>query len=341
MKKGPGLSTRHLNLLVRQLEKDGVDCVAMLHRAGIERAQLQHRDARLPLEKIVAAARLLIGASGRTDLGLVIGKQIGLGQWGDLGQAMLCSATLLDALQCCAAHYAMVSQNFSMHMRRRGDVCEITWFPAGQKPYDLVVLSYDMTIAAFHRLFVQILADEVPPYDVYLPTAPAHVAAYRAFRPARFHFAQGGQLALRIALPYEALNAPMPMADEETLALIRERLAMQGRNKPEPGSWGGWVRKMLDDCTGHMPTQLELASMVNLSSSALARHLSAEGTAFRSLANEVRHAKACRLLTDGQTVAAVADQLGYAHTPNFVRAFRKLAGMCPSEFATAVREASG
>jgi AraC-like DNA-binding protein len=98
---------------------------------------------------------------------------------------------------------------------------------------------------------------------------------------------------------------------------------------------------MLDDCTGHMPTQLELASMVNLSSSALARHLSAEGTAFRSLANEVRHAKACRLLTDGQTVAAVADQLGYAHTPNFVRAFRKLAGMCPSEFATAVREASG
>jgi AraC-like DNA-binding protein len=73
--------------------------------------------------------------------------------------------------------------------------------------------------------------------------------------------------------------------------------------------------------------------MVSLSANALARNLSAEGFSFRQLANEVRHAKARRLLAEGHKVASVADQLGYTHTPNFVRAFRKLEGVCPSEFA--------
>lgn len=90
---------------------------------------------------------------------------------------------------------------------------------------------------------------------------------------------------------------------------------------------------MLREALGYWPTQEEVAAVRNISASTLNRHLAREGTSFRRLSTEVRMTRAQNMLLDGRwTVEHIAEQLGYAHATNFVRAFHKACGSPPMRF---------
>jgi AraC-like DNA-binding protein len=68
----------------------------------------------------------------------------------------------------------------------------------------------------------------------------------------------------------------------------------------------------------------------------LRRHLSAEGTSFRALADEVREALAHELLTTaGLTVEETAQRLGFHDAAGFSRAFRRWTGTTPGSLRAA------
>ena len=82
-----------------------------------------------------------------------------------------------------------------------------------------------------------------------------------------------------------------------------------------------------------LPSQVELARTLNLSSRTLDRYLDREGVRFRAMANEVRHEKACALLEAGElSITQIAYELGYSDASNFTRAFRRRAGMSPAAY---------
>ncbi len=338
MSKNHKVPARYVALLVQHLEEQGTDCTPALAQAGISRASLHHIDAQLPSDQIVSATRLLTQASGgQRDLGMRIGAMMGPGQLGELGLAMLSCATIKDSLDLCARYYVLVTPSFSLRTRLVGSLYELCWQPIQAVPYDVMVMAYDLTLMNFHTRLQGLLREDLPGYDAYLfsPT-PADQHRYNALKPARCHFGQGGLPSLRILIDADVLSrTPMPMAHRANLAEIQLRLDLKLLHhlKQDQRDWKAWVTMMLHEAQGHQPTQDELAAIVNLSTSTLARHLAAQDTSFRDLANEIRHERACHWLREGQLrVADVADLLGYTNPANFIRAFKARAGMSPAQY---------
>lgn len=343
MSKTQNVPARYVSLLVQYLEQQGTDCATALAEAGISRDSLRHTDAQLPHEQITAVTRLLTDASGgRRDLGLNIGAMLSPGQMGELGLAMLSCATIKDSLELCARYYTLVTPSFAMRTRLQGALFEVSWQPVQAVPYDLLVLAYDIALMTFHTRMKTLLRDELPGYDIYLfSPEPPDRDRYKALKPARCHFSQGGLPSLRILIDADMITrTPMPMAHAGDLADIESRLAQRllHHTRQDQRDWKAWVTMMLNEAHGDQPTQDQLADIVCLSSSTLARHLAAQGTSFRELANEVRHERACMWLRQGKLmVSDVASLLGYTHSANFIRAFKARAGVSPTQYAAACR----
>lgn len=341
MSKPSKVPARYVALLVQILEEQGIDCTQALHEAGVARASLRHNDALLPPDQVIAVTRLLTEASGgRRDLGMRIGATLSPGQLGELGLGMLSCATVEESLDLCARYYVLVTPSFSMSTRVVGSARELSWQPIQPVPYDLIVLAYDLTLMSLHTQLHTVLRDDMPSYDAYLfSPAPLDMQRYEPLKPGRLHFGQGGLPTLRVVIDAEVLRrTPMPLAHAANLADIRQRLDVKliHHLEQDQRDWREWVAMMLSQAQAHQPTQDELAAIVNVSTSTLARHLAAQGTTFRELANEIRHDRACQWLREGQLrVADVAELLGYTNPANFIRAFKARAGVSPTQYGKA------
>ncbi len=336
--------TRYIALLVQLLEQQEYDCEDVLKATGIEPAHLRHNDAVLPTQQVVEAMRQLKALCGnRSGLGLEIGAMFSPGQLGDLGRALFSCPTLYDGLVLLTRCYEMVSAYFSMRMRRIGDIEELCWQPVRALPYDLLLMGFDLTLMSFHMRFKALMGERLSGYDAYFSTpAPSDAECYKAVRPGRCHFAQGGLPSLRIHIDADLLTGtPMPMANEADRQTFTQRVLMEVQARQLPRDWKAWVRMLLEEVQGEQPTQEDVAAIAGVSSSTLARHLAAQDCSFRELSLAIRHDRACRMLTDkgGMQVADVARVLGYHDAANFIRAFKSRAGLSPARYAEEAEEA--
>lgn len=80
-----------------------------------------------------------------------------------------------------------------------------------------------------------------------------------------------------------------------------------------------------------------VAQSLGISVATLRRRLAADGLKFRDLILDERHALAKRLLSDGQSVRNVAEQLDYSDIRAFSRAFKKRFGVTPANFRKQIR----
>jgi AraC-like DNA-binding protein len=82
-----------------------------------------------------------------------------------------------------------------------------------------------------------------------------------------------------------------------------------------------------------IPSLEQIALRLNISSRTLRRHLTAEGTSYKILVNDMRKEKALDLLnTTNYPIEKIATELGYSDGPNFYHAFKSWTGITPSEY---------
>jgi len=117
-----------------------------------------------------------------------------------------------------------------------------------------------------------------------------------------------------------------------------DKLKANGQWNPNWSQAIGALLLQAEDCR---PTIDQLAVTVNLTSCTLRRRLISEGTSFRDLALQVRSRRACELLAEGKlSVSQIAYALGYTDLANFSRSFKKIAGVNPSTYQAALRQAA-
>nr|WP_315591625.1 AraC family transcriptional regulator [uncultured Cupriavidus sp.] len=119
------------------------------------------------------------------------------------------------------------------------------------------------------------------------------------------HHDEGSVKAFLRRAPY---NFIVKYADESSVAARIRKLL---RGSP-PAAWPGFE---------------ELSSKVHLSESSLRRRLMDEGSSYQEIKDRLRRDLAIEMLTHTDTpVAEIADQLGFAETAAFHRAFRRWTG---------------
>lgn len=87
---------------------------------------------------------------------------------------------------------------------------------------------------------------------------------------------------------------------------------------------------------GAFPSQQSTAQLLNMTPRTLHRRLADDGTSYREILENVRHALAVESVKSGKlSLQEIAFLLGYDSLRNFRRAFIRWEGMWPSEFRRA------
>ncbi|MGU3502475.1 AraC family transcriptional regulator ligand-binding domain-containing protein [Mycobacterium sp. C31M] len=131
----------------------------------------------------------------------------------------------------------------------------------------------------------------------------------------------------------ESLTKPLPQANQYGRSIAEKQAVELLRQRSARAGVAGLLRDMMLANPSSALSLEEAARQLTVSPRTLRRHLALEGASLRELQEEVREALAEELLvTDGASVADIAERLGYAQVSSFTHAFRRWKGIGPREY---------
>lgn len=324
---------RYFGRLLELLQLQRVRIDALIDGLDIDAAVLMAPEATLPLSKVDLLIQRLFAQTGRQDWGFDLGLRLRLTSHLILGYGLLASPNVGYAFQMLSRYFSMLTPTFRVQVRRDTQFGALHLVPVLPMSHDCLVFHTDAIAAAVDTVVGELLGERMPRYDLDVALDLPHRQRYGELAHARCRFAVGGMAGLRIRFPIALLDAPLSLADAGALKVAESRCEATFRSVIASGQVAEWVRMMLREANGGLPSLDELAHTLNLSARTLDRHLKAEGTGFRALAADVIVERARSLLAQGQSVTTVALELGYTDASNFARAFKRATGHSPGSSA--------
>lgn len=306
----------------------GLDARALLREAGIGVDSTAALAAGMPMRAIEKLITVIMARLGHERLGLEIGWRLPPTAFGAVGQAMLASATLGDALRVLQRYWPLIGRGLSLQVSFEDEQCVLDFVPTLPVPERFRRLMLEAALAGVAR-GMGILAPEVLPrceawFDF---PEPAHAAAARARLPG----VRYGMPATQCRAPAKAMDLPLAMANAPGLQLALEQCERELVLLQLPALAAPRVQQELRLRRDGYPSLAAVAARLHQSERTLRRRLADEGTSFSGLLDEARRRDAMRLLANPELdVQQVAGMLGYAEPANFTRAFRKWTGLSPS-----------
>jgi AraC-like DNA-binding protein len=314
--------------LPRLLRELGAEPGAVFAGTEVDPARLD-AETRISFADLATLLDRSVQATGRGDLGLLLGERFVLAHHGLIGEIMATAPTLGEALAAFVRRQPGYSSGTVVYLHSEGGmtafgkaVCSTSVRP-GRTYTDLV-----LTIGA--RMIGFVTGGEVGLAEVHLGyRRPSVAAPYgRVFgAPVRF-----SQPLSCMYVPTDALATPLPGRDAVQHARLAGKMAevLRGRAPTLGTLVRGALRKMI--LVGK-PTMDAVAGEMGMHPRTLRRRLKADGLVFEDLRDEVRLASALELLelTD-LPIGEVAATLSYASPEVFSEAFRRMRGVSPREW---------
>jgi AraC-like DNA-binding protein len=307
----------------------GVTQEALLAGTGLTQACLDDPDATIPGSAMRAMAERALELTGEPGLGFYVGLYVKLSAHGSVGLAAMTSATLEDALRIAERFSAIRGQHIALELTIGEEEAALTFHemaPLGKTRRFVL----ETMITSFVQMAKTMLGRRPPGrVEVAMPE-PDHFQGFAHLWPGPVRF---GCAETRLLIPAGLLATPLEMADDfaskRALAECEQELARLG----ETSSLLASVRRQMMSMPRGFPSATELAAMRHVSPRTLKRKLAAHGTSYQQLLDELRRDRALSLLDDEtQSIARVAELLGYADPSNFNRAFRRWMGAAPSDW---------
>jgi AraC-like DNA-binding protein len=329
-------ATGHVRLALVLLDRApqlGVSRDTLLREAKLDERQLRDPAGRVPLAAIARLWRALASSVSDPALGLRVGADVHVREFGVVGYALAFSSTVGSALRRVSRYSRILSDAHALTLETAG---EATWVRLDmQSELRAFRPAVDYRLAAILSVCREIAAAPIAPLIVQLPyRRPPDVKEYERFFGGPLEF---GTLVAAFLLRNDDLARPNAMADK-TLTSYLDRLAEQAlasvRSEP---SFREQVRRMLwSELTETVPTLPRAARRLGMSDRTLQRQLRDQGTTFAELLAELRREMAPSLLRDGRlSVSEVAFLLGYEDPSAFRRAFRRWFGRSPRSYRAA------
>jgi AraC-like DNA-binding protein len=314
--------------LPRLIAAHGLDADAVIREVGCDPTLFSNPENTIDFAAVGRLLAHTAEVTGQPYLGLELGRRLGLGVLGVLGEALRYAPDLGTALRSLILHF---------HLHDRGAVPSL-WESNGNALFGYTLFCpeapgtvhiYDTAMVIARNILTELLDSGWEITEVQLfRDPPDQIEPFtRSFRaPLCF---QAGHSA--IVFPAVDLTRPLPRADAAAYAkALHELKSLSGSSDAELIE--NKVRRLLYRLfvTGSGPAGIDLKAVSGLLAvhpRTLNRRLSADGTTFNALLTEVRYEVARQLLRDTQMpIADIAFALGYAESAPFNRAFRRWAG---------------
>lgn len=325
---------RHLRDLAQKLMLQGHSVQDVLEDVGLTLEVLNHPHARIERQQVTQAVQGLVVSTGRSDLGFELGLMANMSTVDLVWPLLFASATLAEGMSLVSRYFALITPTHRMSTRRQGDDLLISCEPVAPLPYDVALIGLESTAVGMYRLILFLLQEKTASarLDLSWP-APKHAARYRELKGLRVRFGGSGVPHFTLTLSAELADAPLPMADPQSVAAAQARCSDLLAELTSNASWRDLIARLLRGVEGHFPTQAEVAGLMRISTRTMNRRLTEENTSYRVLAAAIRHERAKKLLLAGEMpLTAIAHALGYSDSANFSRAFRQVERMNPGAY---------
>jgi AraC-like DNA-binding protein len=141
----------------------------------------------------------------------------------------------------------------------------------------------------------------------------------------------------QVIFSLDTLDLEVVSSDARLLQHLRSygNILLQNRQPGQSGIRNRIEEVVLEHLTFGVPTVIEVAQRLGVSSRTLTRRLTNQGTSFRKIVDRLRHDLALHHLADPKlTLADIAYLLGYSDQSSFGVAFRKMSGKTPLQVRT-------
>ncbi|HXK08670.1 MAG TPA: AraC family transcriptional regulator [Vicinamibacteria bacterium] len=319
-----------VQLLMRYLERRGVDAAELRHRAGFGSVDLDHPERRLPEGPCREVWRLAAEATGDEAIGIHVAEARTPGAFDVLEYAFRASPTLGDALGQVVRYARVMHDRMTLRLAPEGAGVRLT----GRVPEDHPANRYrtEFFLATWLRLARDTCDAGIAPLDAsFAHPAPARPDEHRRFFACPVLFEQP-VVGLRIARA--DLGRPMHGADPALAALLGRQLDKVLVSLPADPSVSSRARLLVkDDLPSGRVSVERVAGQLAMSVRTLSRRLADERSSFRHLVESVRRELALAHLRDERMeLAEIAFLLGYSESSAFHRSFKRWTGRTPLEF---------
>ncbi|WP_026190834.1 AraC family transcriptional regulator [Methylobacterium sp. WSM2598] len=303
-----------------------LDPETVLEEAGID-AQIFETVETVSFAALGRLTALAADQARCAHFGLLVGQRTTLGSLGLLGTLMRHSETIGDALQALQTHHDLLNRGAMIELAVDGAVATVSYAPYASD-VDGVALHCERAVAALTNVLRALCGAKWSPDEVLLPRLePPDTTPYTGFFRAPIRFAQ--EIAA-LVFPARLLKRPVEDANPLIRASVERRI--QQCEAILPSDVTDEVRRRVRSRI--MQKRIEkdqVAQTLAIHQRTLTRRLKAEGTTFRSIANQTRLGIAKQLLADTtMSLAQISSVLEFSEPAAFTHAFRRWTGMTPS-----------
>lgn len=325
------LPTQESLLLLEIAGGLGASPTATMHGTGLQATDLEDDDCWISYRQTMQIIDNAYELTGCSSLGLEVGAAEDINTFGILGYAMLSCATLGDAINV-GLKYQGTAQNLCDVRLEYGE--GIVALSSGT-PFVLKPRCYRFAIeelyAGLIRLFRILTGANLYPREVRCAFAdPGYRERYQEIFCCPIHFDEPGN---RMILDAAAMELPVLQANKFN-ARMSEKLCEEIHKKYiGEEDLTTRIRHIILRIPGDFPDEATVADALAMSGRTLRRQLSALGTSYRKLLDQVRSDLARQYLENSNlSVEQVAQLLGYTETTNFRRAFKRWLGVSPRDY---------
>ncbi len=314
-------------LLTRLGEEHGLAPEELLRGTGLTLDALRAPGTEVTGLQELAVLRALQAAVPDPALPLEAGTRYHLTTYGIWGFALASSPTVRTALDV-GVRFVDLSFTFcALSMKESTAELSIT-LDDGAVPPDVRGFVVARDLAGLRTIVAELTQSAVPlrALSVALP-APADPRPWERVFGRTPEFGASTNTA---TLDAAFLDLPLPQADELTAAATEAQCRSLVQQRRARTGCAGRVRDSLLHGPATMPGLEAVADGMHISVRTLRRQLTAEGTSYRGLVEEVRETLAEELLAARLPVEQVARRLGYAETASFTHAFTRWKGTSPT-----------
>lgn len=322
------LPVPYLRFIAEAVRAAGGDVGQWLGRSGLSEADLASASFELDFERFQELIRNSRAMTREPALGLFVGQRLVASSHGIVGFAAMSSGTVRQGLELIARFSRLRTSMVSIALEGVAGGLRVLFEesrPLGElrRPIlEAIVLSIKSEVGFYSAGACR--ASEV----AFSCEAPEYQALARELFGCEVTY---GASWTGFEVPSAALDAPLKTADPDALrdaaAICERELEKLTAGK----STAIRVRRVLLGQPDGFPSLRVTARALHMTARTLHRRLLDEGTSFRAILEDVRHALAVELVRSGRlSMQEIAYRLGYTELANFRRAFKRWEAAPPS-----------
>jgi AraC-like DNA-binding protein len=309
------------------LRDQGIDPDAIISEAGLDPRLFDDGNNAVPIAAIGRLFSLCVARTSCSTLGLRVGQKASISALGLLGGLMQQSQTVGDALRSLVLHFHLHNRGAAPLLTVNGDVAVLSYgiYEPGIESADQIA---DAAIATALNLMRALCGPDWVPTEVLLPRdPPADPTPYRRLFGAPVRFDE--EMAA-LVFPARWLDHRIAGADVVFHGVFAERIA-ELEAIPEVDFRDDLRRLLRSRLLTHDCSAERVADLFSMHRRTLNRRLSAEGTGFRAVVDEMRFEIARQMLAGTvMPFAQIAAALAFSEASAFTRAFRRWSGQTPT-----------